>query len=364
MPELLSTRRYSEASRIGQFWYWWTSELAEMLPSTIRRNVLTGQSMLLTIKNRQLILSKVTGKAAEIVDRIPMGEIDDDVQSKTKYAENRYDVVLCLSSDHMFSRTLELPLAAEENLREVLSFEMDRHTPFSADQVYYDFQIIKRDKDNGKLSVTLIVVLKEKLDRLIKYIENMGFLVLKVTSYKNTVEDRLPVNLLHERKGQKRPQGISLFNKLLLALVLILCGIAAGLPIWHKQQAVDVLKPRLAAISQDAKGAVALREELDKKVAESRFLIEKKQTSVFLLEIINELTTLLPDDTWLVHMDIDGDEVHVRGESPAAATLIPLVESSPLFYNTRFRSPVTQNRRTNAERFHLSVEVMREGDKQ
>ena len=36
-------------------------------------------------------------------------------------------------------------MAAEENLTQVIAFELDRQTPFRADQVRYDFRIVKRD---------------------------------------------------------------------------------------------------------------------------------------------------------------------------------------------------------------------------
>jgi general secretion pathway protein L len=52
----------------------------------------------------------------------------------------------------------------------------------------------------------------------------------------------------------------------------------------------------------------------------------------------------------------------MQGESPASSTLIGLLETSPLFRNVTYRSPVTQNRVTGAERFNLSAEVVTGSD--
>jgi general secretion pathway protein L len=362
MSNSLFGNHSSNIGRLGQLWYWWTGELKNMLPSSVRRSIFTGQTMILTAEKRVLILCKETTSGLEEVEQAPLTEIPG-AQINPKIAASTCDVVLCLSAEYVFSRTLALPLVAEENLREVLSFEMDRHTPFNVDQVYYDYLVRERDREKGKLSVTVYVVLRDKLDRLLDEIEQRGLHVTQVTSYQETPEDRPPVNLLPEREALQGRSGISVLNAVLLVTALVLMGAATGLPIWYKQQTVELLKPRLAEAQQEAKSAVTLKQSLDRKIAESRFLFEKKQASVFLLEIINELTVLLPDDTWLSHLELDGDEVRIRGESPAAASLIPLVESSSLFHNTRFRSPVTQNRRTNAERFHLSAQVKREGGK-
>ena len=39
-----------------------------------------------------------------------------------------------------------MPAATEENLPQVLSFEMDRLTPFRSDEVYFDHRVVGRDR--------------------------------------------------------------------------------------------------------------------------------------------------------------------------------------------------------------------------
>ena len=361
MSKLLSGNHYTDAGRLGRVWHWWTGELKDMLPASVRRSLLTGQTLLLTVEKRQLVLYRETASGVEEVERIPMPETPAGHDSQHA-ADSGRDGILCLTDEHVFSRSLVLPMAAEENLREVLSFEMDRHTPFSADQVYYDYLVEERSKEKGTLNVKVFVVLKEKLDRLIGEVEQQGVYVTQVTSYRGDLGDRVQVNLLPKREGAVKRGGINRLNLLLLASAVLLVVGAAGLPIYYKHQAVKQLEPRLAEVTSEAKRAVAVKDELDRKITESKFLFEKKQLSVFLLEVIRELTVLLPDDTWLMHMEVENGEVHIRGESPAAATLIPIIESSQLFHNARFRSPVTQNRRTNAERFHLSAQIGNKGE--
>src|SRR4029450_1477973 len=49
----------------------------------------------------------------------------------------RTDVVLCLQPECVLRLRVALPLAAQENLEEVLGFEMERLTAFKAGEVYY-----------------------------------------------------------------------------------------------------------------------------------------------------------------------------------------------------------------------------------
>ena len=56
----------------------------------------------------------------------------------SKFRRRAGQVVLVLPDDQVLRRTVELPLAARENLREVVSFELDRYTPFAAEDVMFD----------------------------------------------------------------------------------------------------------------------------------------------------------------------------------------------------------------------------------
>jgi general secretion pathway protein L len=103
-----------------------------------------------------------------------------------------------------------------------------------------------------------------------------------------------------------------------------------------------------------------LREQVEQLGTGSRVLVDKKQAMPLVLEIIDELTRILPDDTWINRLDIKGTEVEIQGQSAAAAALIPLIESSGRLRNPRFRSPVTRVPGSSTERFHLSAEVKQE----
>jgi general secretion pathway protein L len=80
------------------------------------------------------------------------------------------------------------------------------------------------------------------------------------------------------------------------------------------------------------------------------------------IHVLDALTHLMPDGTWLYQFELNGKEVLMQGESPASSTLIGLLETSPLFRNVTYRSPVTPNRVTGAERFNLSAEVVTGSD--
>jgi Tfp pilus assembly protein PilN len=80
------------------------------------------------------------------------------------YKEGKYNIFIALPRDIAFLQFLNLPMAAEENLRATLGYEMDRHTPFSFDNIYFDYHIIKRRPESNLLYVMLITIKKDLID--------------------------------------------------------------------------------------------------------------------------------------------------------------------------------------------------------
>ena len=68
----------------------------------------------------------------------------------------RRPVHLRLPPDHVIVEQLKLPIAATRNLSKVLSFEIDRYTPFSLDQVQYGARITGQ---HGEQAAVLLVAI-------------------------------------------------------------------------------------------------------------------------------------------------------------------------------------------------------------
>lgn len=69
---------------------------------------------------------------------------------------------------------LELPVTAEENLREVLGYELDNYTPFSVNTAYFYFQNLGYTLDGGKVKILLCVIDKERLNYYIDLLKIVG----------------------------------------------------------------------------------------------------------------------------------------------------------------------------------------------
>lgn len=79
-------------------------------------------------------------------------------------SSEKAEVYVGLSKQEVVTVHLDLPSPTEENLREVLRYELDRHTPYTAEEAYFDFQVTGRDEEKKNIKIILVVVLKKRLD--------------------------------------------------------------------------------------------------------------------------------------------------------------------------------------------------------
>jgi general secretion pathway protein L len=100
---------------------------------------------------------------------------------------------LLLPANTVLIQHLSVPLLATRNLREVLGFELDKHTPFNATELYFDARVISRDKRQAK--VVLVAILRERLQAILDHCEQQG-LVLQAVDVRDTQGTPLSIDLL------------------------------------------------------------------------------------------------------------------------------------------------------------------------
>ncbi|MBL7000616.1 MAG: PilN domain-containing protein [Gammaproteobacteria bacterium] len=346
----------------GNLWHWWIEELAGILPQSIRAVTRPDLERLLLQPNGvELIASRGTHESVEEIGRYPLTEaaLPPALAKEVEQLAGRSrEVILCLPADKILLKTLTLPLVTETNLREVLGFEMDRQTPFSLDQVYYDHLVSKRDSKANTITLKLLVTPRIYLDELLAKLSDIGFQPHQVSIQLNNSSNQIQnINLLPQQARQNT-RGSSHQLNLVLALVavLLLAGTIA-LPLINKKQVINTLQTRVELATSKEKIVQRLREQVEQLSTGSDFLVKKKLLTPMALEIIDELTRILPDDSWIYNLTIKDKEIQIQGFSTAAASLIPLIESSERLQNPRFRSSVTTSQGSDSEKFHLSAEV-------
>ncbi len=347
------------ATGISRFFQWWRDELAAVMPSFLLTPLLhLQQSLELSLGDEGTRVARKSGaKTADLGVYSPGGESAADLETAVRRMDHRRTPVnVHVPESLVLSRLLELPEATLENLRQVLEFEMDRQTPFQVNNVFYSYRVIERRSADKRLRVELRLVPRARVMDVLGTLTEWDMEVVNVTPEEREGGLRIGLSSRDFRQDEASG-GKSLWLIVNSALVVALVAI----PFWRQYETLGTLEEKLSEVKQQAEGAQALKEQLEQRIAEARFLVEKKAVSPIIVSVLNELSILLPDSTWLNRLEINSGEVHIQGVSQAASSLIELLENSPRFENAHFSSPVTQDSSGNRERFQLSVSLVAEG---
>ena len=351
--------RYADPlfGRLRGFWRWWSGELIELLPQNLQKAIAQRQQRLyVEVDDKKLLFSLGNHAAQREVLRLALDEPyaeDADIPREVKQS------ILLVPDDRVLTRRISLPAAAEENLREVLGFEMDLHTPFEAAEVCYDYTVVGRDSARQQVTVDLVYSPQDAVDELVEAASSLGIRTDVVTCRRRDNANLQPVNLLPLEKRRARRFSVRNLNLALTALLAILLVAAISIPIVQKNRAIAAVEAQVQAAATEAREGAELRRDLEKMAAASQFLVEKKASDVMIVEVIDEISRILPDHTWIARLDLSGTELQIQGQSPASSSLIRIIESSPWFENVRFASPVVQIAGTENDRVHIVATVAR-----
>jgi general secretion pathway protein L len=352
--------------KLAMFWRWWTGEMARMVPDRFASFGGSGRVPVLAVNGDEVILVEPRSEVGPDT-RAELTGLDETRRRGALRAllgragESRSRARLCLEQGEALVRRVNMPAATEENLRQVLAFEMDRLTPFHAEDVYFDHRVLSRDAAAGHVAVQLAVARRDLVDARVEKLRSLGASVQGVTVREDLGHGGAYLDLLpSEQRGERESSRERLTQWGLIGLVAVLALVALLLPVWHKRDAVISTFPMVAKAQRDAEATAAISRDLEKQVADYNFLLAKKHGSYPALAYLEEVTRLLPDNTWLQQMDIKtvgkAREIQLSGETTSSSRLIELLEQSRVLQNAAPRGTVTRGSQPNTERFMIAAD--------
>jgi general secretion pathway protein L len=349
MTEALSFIR----TGIGAFFAWWFGELAGLVPRGLipgRRQARRGTLLLLAPGGASF------HRGGRLLGRsdAPEPERSAELGALWRRARGRNRrLTIRLARSQGLVRRLDLPLAAKQDLDDMLRLEMDRLTPFAADQVLSAHRIVAQDQRERRLTVELQVAPKAVVDDALELAGRLGATVERV-ELEPTGEDALALDLLPDRTTASGGHGIT---RALAVLALILAALAVALPLRQQHASLADLERQAAAAKTRAEESLALRRRLEALTSSAAFLVEEKTDAPMVSQVLAELTRIVPDTAYVSQLQLRDGTLQLHGFAETASALIGLLDASPLFTTPQFRSPVTQDPRLELERFHIGVKL-------
>ena len=89
----------------------------------------------------------------------------------------------------------------------------------------------------------------------------------------------------------------------------------------------------------------------------SAILDRRKQETPATVIVLEALSEVLPDHTYVTELRVEGNKLQVVGVTRDAPGLIRLIEQSPHFTRATFFAPTTRAPTDPGERFHIEARV-------
>ena len=317
------------------------------------------------------------------------------------------DIFIGIPNEFAMIREVRFPIAVRENLRDTLSYEMEKFIPISADQIAFDAHIMAEDKENNAIRVLLAVIRKSALapyselaDRLeipISGIEPCSSATANCFAYhikpknQGLIWDWL--YRLHKGESVELPQDIDIakplipafglavkglippairlnflpaeirkkqgktayYTMFILLAIVLLSGIGWGasreIRYRMSQKEITIQIQKLAKEVGEVERIRSESEVIEKKI---QYLNQLQNSRPSVLDMLAEMSKKIPDTAWVQQFIVSDKGLQIEGVADSASELVPVLEVSPVFKDVGFLSGITKER-DGKERFLMGL---------
>ncbi len=350
-----------QSGPVGEFFAWWRGELKQLLPDSWQDRLrLATRRLSMQFDANSLQLGIADDHKIVPLQSIPLEQDSVSVQVQLKALLDQDELhelprFLLLDSKQVLHKELKLPVAAETNLQQVLSFEMDRQTPFRAHEVYFDWRMLPAGLDAGEIHLELLVAPRRMVDPLLEKLVARGLAPAGVD-----VEQAgriAGVNLLpvERRQNPLHPRARLNFGLAAAFVVLLIAVMVQSLG--ARADRVFLLEEAIAEVQDEARRVQRLKEQVADTSEAASFLTRKRSQSPLAIEVLAEVTELLPDGTYLDRLVVGEEAVVMQGKSGNAQQLIELVNRSDMFDAAGFQGSTRLDAASGLEIFEVSSQL-------
>ena len=271
--------------------------------------------------------------------------------------QNKRHTRIVLESDRFIQRrisNLRLPASRARRMAEI---DLRANTPFKRSEIH-----ILHPVEDERTETSYFIVKRPEIDPVIERLKASGCEIQSIElqtdehSYVLGSGSHSDLNVGGFRGRLKR--------WLLIAnLLLIVVGAALTFGIADRQireaettldAEIEVMQARAGQVRRSFDEQVGLLEQMST-------LRQRKHASGSTVVMIEELSQLLPDHTWLGDLTIDNQTITITGYSSEAVSIMPLLERSGRFANASFTTSVDRVPGQSFEKFALQTEFTADG---
>ena len=343
--------------QIGESFSRWIDSVAENVHSLIDRWCGVQRQVQLIEQDQDTFTLHALGptKDASLPDqriRIAQGAIAETLSADWLETLRGSRAELVLRPTRFMFRPLELPKRAAEFLDGIVRAQIDRLTPWTVGEAVYSWTP-PIEAGNERIQLTVAATARAQVTPYVKALAALGATAIVVS----TVPQEAASGAAPLKVFEQQSRGALEITRIRRILMLVLAAAAAMavISIGVSSIAADSLDTEQQDLTrQISKRRAAMRQDGGNA---QRMLERRKQTTAASVIILEALSKLLPDHTFVTELRVEGGKVQVTGLTRDAPSLIRLIEQSPHFERATFFAPTTQSPGEPGERFHIEARI-------
>jgi general secretion pathway protein L len=298
-------------------------------------------------------MSKQGAECADGLLHIDESGIADPISPQTRSLLAQSSVDVALAPSRFIFRSLELPQGARQFLDGVVRSQIDRLTPWSANEAAFGWSE-PTEAGNGQIAITVAATARSLVAPIARAAMAARADQVRMSTRIGEGQTLVIPVFAQDIGGGNGGQG------LLKCLVagLALCGVAfmVSLGAWLVAGSGDDarmtdLQNRIAERRSELTNHHGPAAEEALKALQTR-----KWTAPSAVAILEALSKTLPDEAHLTELRIEGGKVQIAGSAADAPALIGLIEQSRQFTQATFFAPTVRGP-NGGQSFHIEAHI-------
>ena len=341
---------------LSDLYCWWRWELGKMLGS--RRGKSLPQAMAILRVRRDGVLVEDGRRGKRQADPVLVGDPAQAVEALNRLLPRLRatspSVSIVIEPERYLKRHLSPMRLPRRRMRAMAALDLEAATPFEAPDVL----LIYAQYNEKTPESAYYIVKKSQISPLLAELKKSGFLVGDVLILDD--EHTVVPDAESFRQIILPPLGTTLVHRLIAsggALALLGLVLTVGHVHWRYSIAEMELDGSIAAAESEVAKVRSMITARNSKIAQIAAVRDEKRDAVPMVSVLEEMSHVIPDSTWLTDIEVGGETVTFTGLSASAAALISVLEASPLFRSPTFYAPIVRASNQEGERFTINMEI-------
>jgi general secretion pathway protein L len=338
----------------------WIAAVAKAVDTVAGRFVRPRHILLREGKDDTLVAKAISGRNGpalpEVSFRVDKGRPNPPLPADWKTAFRGSRVEASLQSDHVMFSPLDFPSQAGDFLDGMIRTQVDRLTPWTINEAIFGWSQ-PTNTANDRIEVTFAATSKLKIQPLLQLAHalDVGSVAIFATA---SAGEGTPTRIKLFDKSLQSAIGRTVNVPRVLRAVLLSAGLAAAASLLVAAYLGSSLQSEQQQLQRRiSQRRAALRLDPNAGGSGLSLLAKRKQATPSSVMVLEAVSRVLPDTTYVTELRIEGDKVQVVGMTQDAPSLVRLMEQSPQFTRATFFAPTTRAQNEPGERFHIEAHI-------